>query len=130
MTLKRDTVNGKVIFRVFPIIIKNLSWINYQKLGKEKDGYSDYLLEHERLHYYISILNARRFKVYANEHPPKNQDEMMNLMVNYSNKNHGDQDAYDEATKHAYLKDKQEEWSRKIMAEYIATDSIKLDLPK
>jgi hypothetical protein len=122
--------SDKVTFRVYPVILKNLSWINYQKLMKEGVGYSTYLLEHERLHYYISILNARRLKVYANEHPPKNRDEMMNLMVDYANKNQGDQDAYDEATKHAFLKDKQEEWSKKIMAEYEATDSIKLDLPK
>ncbi len=121
--------NGKVTFKVYPTFTENLSWVDYQKLSKEKEG-PDYILNHEKLHYYISIINARKLKLFVTQHPPKNNKELNNLKEYFDKKNQSDQDVYDAATKHAFLRDKQEEWSKKIMAEYEATKNIKLDIPK
>ena len=108
--LNCDDRTSEVIIKCF--FNRNKSW------SKEKE--SDYLLEHEQLHFDITELFVRKLRKQLND--LGNDCKRLNAHVEkYYNENYKEfvayQDAYDRETKHSLDREKQKLWKEKIARE-------------
>jgi|ERR1035437_10752020 hypothetical protein len=89
---------------------KTKSWV-------KKDKANDYILKHEQVHFDITYTNSLRLRKALKEHrfTLQNISADINKIVNTSyDDNFKEQELYDSETNHSIIKEKQEEWNKKI----------------
>jgi len=130
ISLGCDTINGVEYYPVSVDFLRDRSWVDFQKslIGGLLNSF--YLLDHERLHYYISIYFARMLKVYVLKTNPKTFQERYNLMTSFNKQTQDMDDLYDLETDHSKNKINQQKWNEKVMAEINSTNGMILDLSK
>jgi hypothetical protein len=89
---------------------KTKSWV-------KKDQANDYILKHEQGHFDITYTNSLRLRKTLKEHRFTLQninDEVKKIMNTSYDDNSKEQDLYDSETNHSIIKEKQEEWNKRI----------------
>jgi len=97
---------------------RNLSWSK----SKSKKQTSQWLLEHEQLHFDITELMARKVRKEFSEYKSRDLGTTYAELKAIYNKYDNDErlrinTAYDEETEHGTIRDKQKEWEKKIEKE-------------
>ena len=86
----------------------------------KKDDKTEYLLNHEQIHFDIYELNARKFRkeLQSKKLTTVNAQSVVNRLIKkYSELNVKIQERYDSETDHSLKKEKQEKWNEKIALE-------------
>jgi hypothetical protein len=89
---------------------KTKSWV-------KKEQANDYILKHEQGHFDITYTNSLRLRKTLKEHRFTLQninDDVKKIMNTSYDDNFKEQDLYDSETNHSIIKEKQEEWNKRI----------------
>jgi len=112
----KDTcINGRLFVLLYTWFTKSKSWVIKTKVGDEE------LLEHERLHFDIAELWARKCRMkiaFIDKTCQKsNYDEIMKTITECNEKQMEENLKYDEETNHYHNKDTQKKWEKRIKYE-------------
>jgi len=105
-----DNENKKFHFNVICYFEKKKSWV-------KKDKNTDYLLNHEQVHFDITEVFARRLKKELGERTftTANVKREVSAIYNRIMKEWtAEENLYDKETKHSKIKEKQKEWNLKV----------------
>jgi hypothetical protein len=103
------------------------SWVNAPKIKALSKEVGLQLLNHERLHYYISIISAQRLKKSLSTANNINEDEINSKFLYYSNVVDSLNSRYDLETNHGLNPANQKRWEYKIMDQVRTLSGVKLD---
>jgi len=123
----RPEYNLKDPPRVCVAFVSDSSWVNYNKLyGFSKESQKQ-LLTHEKMHYIVTIIHAKKLKRDIAEFKFKNANEFLQAFDDYTKSITEMNRQYDDQTKHGTIPIKQKEWEEKIYEELAKIDHVKLD---
>jgi predicted secreted Zn-dependent protease len=108
--IQYDFKNNKISYKIECSFSKNKSWGLYK---------TDYILSHEQGHFDITEIFARQLNKRMSEYVfDKNtyQKDLQKIYNDIQQEKEVLQDQYDDETDHSRLKEKQEEWLKKIAA--------------
>jgi hypothetical protein len=107
--------------------VDTASWVKRDTFSTSNQGYFDYVAEHEKYHYYISVLSAKKWRKYV-------LDNHLNTDIDV--KKAGEQfhiqqwnDNYDSITKHGSDPNSQKAWEQDFLKQWDEYKNIRLDSP-
>jgi hypothetical protein len=116
MAFSSSSDGETMTINVFCGYSKPESWV-------KPDKKTDYLLNHEQHHFDLTYIYTQEFirKLQTAEFTKKNYEKVISKTFNDCEKElEEEQSKYDGETHHSVIKDKQEEWNKKIEAELAA----------
>jgi hypothetical protein len=96
---------------VFACFFPDSSWVNWSILKFSQKQELDSLIIHERLHYYISILVAKKLKAYLAKHAVYSNKEALEVYIPFSNMLSEMRDRYDLETNNGLNHAMQNKWN-------------------
>jgi hypothetical protein len=109
--------------------ISDSSFVDWHILSYQSKEIQDYLFNHERLHYYITFLFAKKLKVYIISRKIHSIKELLKADSAYSNMSHIFNANYDQDTQHSNDTARQRFWNTTIMKGLDSLKDVKLNLP-
>lgn len=92
------------------------SYIKKEYLSFKTAEENNYLFIHEKNHYLISIIYAKRFKKFISENPKMTDNAIINLYNNNFVTLSQAEENYDRETNHSMDKEKQRIWNMQILS--------------
>jgi hypothetical protein len=117
------------LINVAVVFDPNKSWLDWTICKDSSKKFMDYLLNHERLHLYITILYAKKLKIYYKTHQPLTGKEATDIANYYSLQAKKENNNYDTDTDHSKIHSKQLAWETNIANQLEIVKNTKLDTP-
>jgi|SRR5450432_72218 hypothetical protein len=125
-----DTTGNKLHdFRIIVEFYPGLSWVNWSVLITYGKIYQENLLNHERFHYYTTILIAKRIKYFIDHNKVMTIDQFVTTIERFNNMKQEMEDRYDLDSRHGENHARQLYWEADIKTQLEAVKNIQLDSP-
>ena len=100
------------------------SWVKSSKIADKRRW--ERLLDHERLHIKLQMINAKKFKMQLLALNNLDKINLNKLISEFSADDHKQSDLYDAETKHGRNEQVQNKWKIRIEKEYRSLDNVLL----
>jgi hypothetical protein len=107
--------------------MQDSSWVNYFKLNQLSPRLQTYLLNHEKIHYLITIIEAKKLKKEISDKKINNIQELFTSFNNHSQMMNERNELYDAETNHSGNVLAQNRWEIETVKELNDLKSIILD---
>jgi hypothetical protein len=115
----------KIIVEFYP----GMSWVNWSVLITYGKIYQENLLNHERFHYYTTILIAKRIKYFIDHNKGMTIDQFVTTIERFNNMKQEMEDRYDLESRYGENHARQLYWEADIKTQLEAVKNIQLDSP-
>jgi hypothetical protein len=123
----KTSATGSISAEVKVVLIQDSSWVDYGKLNRFQSTAQAYLLNHEKIHYLLTIIEAKRLKKEILDKKILNSQDLKNAIASHLGILKTRNVQYDAETNHAKNVDAQNKWELLIKNELENLKDIQLD---